>query len=298
MKKGWLLVILFQLSLVMFVIFLIKNGTTNVVPLRIVAAENFWGSIASQIGGNRVLVDSIVSDPNADPHEYESSAKDARDFANSKLVIINGLGYDSWANKLIDANPIKNRDVLNVGEYLNLKIGDNPHVWYNISYTKLISKQIYNELSKLDPENSSYYLNNYTKLNNSLNSIISKENSIAAKYKNTSVASTESIFYYMAKEMNLKLISPYDFMQSISEGNDPPAISVATFINQLNLRQPAILIYNQQTESPITESMKNLAKNNNIQVIGVTETMPIKLTYQEWMNNQINQIDRALSNAR
>jgi zinc/manganese transport system substrate-binding protein len=102
----------------------------------------------------------------------------------------------------------------------------------------------------------------------------------------------------MAKEMNLNLISPYDFMQSVSQGSEPPAKSVATFINQLNLRQPAILIYNQQTESPITQSMKNLANNNGIGVLGITETMPSNTTYEQWMNYQINQIDRVLSNAK
>jgi zinc/manganese transport system substrate-binding protein len=296
MKKGWYYVILFQLLLVIFVISLINTGSNGSKQIRVVAAENFWGSIASQIGGNKVQVSSIVSDPNADPHEFESSSKNARDFANANLVIINGIGYDSWANKLIDSNKSNSRQVLDLGSYFNLKSGDNPHLWYSINYTKLASQQIFRDLVKIDPNNVGYYQKNLDTLNIDLNKLDMEEKLIGLKYSNTSVSSTESIFYYMAKEMNLNLISPKDFMQAVSEGNDPPSSSVASFINQLNIKEPAFLLYNQQTESPITESMKKIASSKNIPVIGVTETMPTNNTYQQWMGNQINQIYKVLSN--
>ena len=296
MKKGWYAIILFQIALVIFVVSLINTGSTNISSLRIVSAENFWGSLASQIGGDKVQVSNVVSDPNADPHEFESSSKNSRDISSARLVIVNGLGYDSWANKLIDANPSSNRDVLNVGDFLNLKTGDNPHVWYSIKYSKMVSNQIYNKLSQIDPENSSYYLNNLNNLNKSLNYLSSLEYSISNYYASTDVACTESVFYYMAQEMKLNLISPASFMRSVSEGNEPPSRSVATFIDQINLKQPAILIYNQQTETPITQSMKSLAIKNGIKTLSITETMPNEMNYVQWMNNQINQIYKDLRN--
>src|SRR3984957_9806897 len=96
--------------------------------LQVVAAENFWGSIVSQIGGSHVQVLSIVSDPNADPHEYESNATDARAVTNADYVIENGVGYDSWMDKLLSAdgnNP--DRKVLNVGDLVGVQDGGNPH---------------------------------------------------------------------------------------------------------------------------------------------------------------------------
>lgn len=298
MKKGWYYVFLFQLLLVIFVVSLINAGGNNPNQIKVVAAENFWGSIASQIGGNKIEVNSIVNDPNADPHEFSSSSKNARDFTDANLVIINGLGYDSWANKLIDSSKNNNRHVLNLGNYFNLKTGDNPHIWYSVNYTKLAAQQIFIELVKIDSKNKDYYKSNLDKLNIEFNKLDTEEKLIGLEYSNKDISSTESIFYYMAKEMKLNLISPKDFMQAVSEGNDPPANNVAQFIDQINLKQPEFLIYNQQTESPITQSMKKLASSNGINVIGITETMPTNSSYQQWMGNQINQIYKVLSNGQ
>src|SRR5579864_66547 len=86
-----------------------QSGAINVV-----AGENFWGSIATQLGGTHAVVQSVVTDPNADPHEYESSTQDARAFADANLVVLNGAGYDDWGQKLLDSNPAAGRHVLNV----------------------------------------------------------------------------------------------------------------------------------------------------------------------------------------
>ncbi|HEY8802616.1 MAG TPA: zinc ABC transporter substrate-binding protein, partial [Candidatus Dormibacteraeota bacterium] len=102
--------------------------------INVVAGENFWGSIAAQLGGSKAKVQSVVTDPNTDPHEYESSTNDARAFADANLVILNGAGYDAWGQKLLDANPSAHRTVLDVAQTLGLKVGDNPHFWYNPAY--------------------------------------------------------------------------------------------------------------------------------------------------------------------
>ena len=59
----------------------------------------------AQIGGDTVIVTSILSDPNVDPHEYESSVEDATAIATADLVIENGGGYDDWMDKLLSASP-------------------------------------------------------------------------------------------------------------------------------------------------------------------------------------------------
>src|SRR5512139_3798041 len=111
------------------------GGSTTVDGvIRVVAAENFWGSIASQLGGTNVSVYVIVNDPNADPHEYEATAADSVAVADANYVIINGAGYDTWAQKLIDANPRSGRRLLNVADLLGKKQGDNPHFWYHPDY--------------------------------------------------------------------------------------------------------------------------------------------------------------------
>ncbi len=147
-----------------------KNSTvTNTTKtIQIVAAENFWGSLVSQLGGTHVQVLSIVSDPNADPHEYESNTENARAFANADYIIVNGAGYDSWANKLIGAGVKPNCKILNVAKLLGKKEGDNPHFWYSPDYVNQTVKQMELDLISIDPTNAAYYEQNYANLQLSL----------------------------------------------------------------------------------------------------------------------------------
>src|SRR6267378_2514325 len=120
-------------------------GTTTAAPsatINVVAGENFWGSIASQLGGPKVSVQSVVTDPNADPHEYESSTNDARAFAEAGLVILNGAGYDDWGQKLLAANSSSHRKVLDIATLLGRKTGDNPHFWYEPAYVLKVADNI------------------------------------------------------------------------------------------------------------------------------------------------------------
>jgi len=265
--------------------------------LQVVAAENFWGSLVSQIGGTHVHVLSIVSDPNADPHEYESNANDARAIAAADYVIENGAGYDSWADKLLSAgssNP--DRKVLNVADLLGVQDGQNPHMWYNPTYVNTVIAQMENDLIALDPADTAYYQANYATLQGSLAEYQGRIATIKQHYAGTPVASTESIFAYLATAAGLDLISPPAFIDAVAEGNDPPADSVVTFEDQLKSGQVKVLVYNEQTVTPLTQTMKALAAQKNIPIIGVTETIqPPDATFEEWMGAQIIDLQNALN---
>ncbi|MCL5006933.1 MAG: zinc ABC transporter substrate-binding protein [Patescibacteria group bacterium] len=264
--------------------------------LRVVAAENFWGSIASQIGGARVSVLSVVSDPNADPHEYESNTDTAIALANADYVIVNGAGYDGWAKKLLAANPSRSRKVLDVASLLGKKSGDNPHFWYSPEYVNETAAQIEKDLTALDPAGQSYYAARYQEFENSAAVYQNKIASIKQQFAGTKVASTEDIFSYLANAAGLDLISPPAFMQAVAEGNDPPTQSVAEFQNQLKSKEPAVLVYNQQTITPLTSDMKKMALQEGIPIIGVTEIVqPSNMPFQDWMNAEVTELQNALS---
>lgn len=268
----------------------------NTSQLQVVAGENFWGSIATQIGGSHVQVLSIVSDPNADPHEYESNASDARAIANANFVILNGAGYDSWGDKLLSASNNPNRMVLNVADLLGKKEGDNPHFWYNPAYVNTVSKQIEEDYIALDPANTASYEQNYATLQANFAEYQGRLADIQKQFGGTQVAATEDIFAYMATAAGLDLISPPAFTEAVAEGNDPPADSVVEFENQLKSGQVKVLVYNEQTVTPLTESIKALAAAQDIPVIGVTETIqPPDATFQEWMNAEIINLQNALN---
>jgi len=195
------------------------------------------GSLANQIGGTKVHVNSIVSDPNADPHEYEVSPIDARNVSQANLVILNGAGYDSWATKLISSSPSSSRQTLNVAQLLNKNATNNPHFWYNPDYVNQVVVAIDKNLDKIAPSNSAYFDAQTKNLESNLNVYRQNMAVVKSHYGGVSVGATEDIFAYLASSMGLNLVSPEPFTQAVAEGNDPPVSSVVKFQQQLQLHQ-------------------------------------------------------------
>jgi zinc/manganese transport system substrate-binding protein len=263
--------------------------------LQVIAGENFWGSIASQLGGSHVSVTSIVTNPNTDPHEYESSATDARAFATADYVVLNGAGYDDWGQKLLSGNPSSNRKVFTVADLLNKKAGDNPHFWYNPDWVDKAADRITADYQAIDSKDSAYF----SQQREAFRSALKPYHDAIAKIRSTSagvpIGSTESIFVYMAQALGVNLVSPPEFMRAISEGTDPPAQTVAEFQNQVGNHLITVLVYNVQTSTPITENLKQLAAKNGIPVVGISETVqPINAAFQEWQVKQLNSLQAAL----
>jgi zinc/manganese transport system substrate-binding protein len=239
---------------------------------------------------------SIVSDPNADPHEYESNTANALAIANADYIIVNGAGYDGWADKLIGAGTKPNAKVLNVADLLGKKEGDNPHFWYSPDYVNQTVKQMEEDLISIDPANAAYYEQNYANLKLALAPYQNRIATIKQQFNGTQVAATEDIFAYVAEPAGLDLISPPAFTQAVAEGNDPPADSIVQFETQLKSGNVSVLVYNQQTVSPITENMKKLAAEQGIPVIGITETIqPPDVSFQDWMNSELMSLQNALN---
>ena len=262
--------------------------------LRVVAAEDFWGSLVSQLGGNEVSVTNLVSDPNADPHEYESNPSVARGFALADYVVLNGAGYDAWGNKLLSAGGSDHRTVLTVAELLGKKNGDNPHFWYEPGAVNRVVAQMDADLIALRPSQKAYFEQRLHAVQASLAPYQNRLADIRQHFAGVKVAATEDIFAYVANATGLDLISPAAFTQAVAEGNDPPAASVATFQRQLQNREPAVLIYNEQTVTPLTTSVRQLAGQNGIPVVGIAEIMPPAETFQSWMNAELTALEQAL----
>ena len=268
----------------------------NSSVIQVVAAENFWGSLIAQMGGTHVSVTSIVTDPNADPHEYEANASDARAIADAQLVIENGEGYDSWCSQLVGSSDTPGQVVLNVQNTLGVASGGNPHFWYNPNYVNITVHQMYSDLVSISPANTQYFQQQYATLNVSLGQLYGEAASIRAHFAGTEVASTESIFVYLANFTNLDLVSPPAFMDAVAEGNDPPAQSVVEFQQQLESGNVSVLVYNAQTVTPLTSSMKSIAQSHNVTVIAVTETIqPPNVSFQLWMESEYLDLYNALN---
>jgi zinc/manganese transport system substrate-binding protein len=273
-----------------------STGASSRTTLQVIAGENFWGSIAAQLGGSHASVTSIVTNPSTDPHEYESSATDARAFATANYVILNGAGYDDWGQKLLSGNPSQSRKVFTVADLLNKKAGDNPHFWYNPDWVDRVADRITADYQALDPADSSYFIQQRQALATALKPYHDAIAHIRSAFAGVPAGSTESIFVYMAQALGLNLISPPEFMQAISEGTDPPAQTVAEFQNEISRHQIKALVYNTQTSTPITDNLKQLATKNGIPVVGISETVePANASFQEWQTRQLTSLQAALS---
>jgi zinc/manganese transport system substrate-binding protein len=267
--------------------------------LDVVAAEDFWGSIAEQLGGAQVEVTSIITNPAADPHDYEPTSEDARTFAGAQMSIVNGIGYDQWASKLLSANPVSNRVELTVGDLLGLREGDNPHQWYSPESVHKVIAQISADYKHADPGHAAYFDEQKEAFETEglaeYDELISQ---IKSRYAGTPVGASESIFEALAPALGLKLITPQGFMDGISEGTEPTPADKATADEQINDNLIKLWVYNSQNATPDVQRLNDAARAAGIPVATVTETMtPEGASFQAWMVHELRGINAALGKA-
>jgi len=269
------------------------SGTT----IMVVAAENFWGSIARQLGGSHVDLTSIITNPDTDPHDYEVTPADARTIASAQLVIVNGIGYDPWAPKLIAADPADNRTVLTVGDLVGIKEGGNPHRWYSPTDVHQVIEQLTADYQRIDPADAAYFAQRKQDFETHglarYNQLIAD---IRNKYAGTPIGASESIVAPLAQGLGLRMLTPESFLDAISEGSEPSAGDKATIDNQLRTRQIKVYVFNSQNATPDVQAQVREARAAGIQVVSVTETLdPATATFQDWQVKQLQGIETALA---
>jgi zinc/manganese transport system substrate-binding protein len=267
--------------------------------LQVVAAENFWGSIAAQLGGDRVHVTSLITNPATDPHDYEPTAVDARALAGAKLAIVNGVGYDPWAPKLLSANPVEGRIVLTVGDLVGAKTGGNPHRWYSPADVQQVISAIAADYAKLDPKGTAYFARERAAFETKgLASYKAEIAAIRHRYAGIKVGASESIFALLAPALGLKLVTPPAFLQAISEGTDPTAQDKTTVDRQIAKRQIKVWVFNSQNSTPDVQRLTNAARRKGIPVTTITETLtPATATFEAWQVAQLRALQAALARA-
>lgn len=268
--------------------------------IRVAVAENFWGSIASQLGGSRVRVTSIITNPNTDPHSYEPTAADARTIAGARLVIQNGAGYDPWVGRLLAADQGTGIKVLDVASRLRIPAGGNPHRWYNPADVRAVVHWISADLAKLDPAGKQYFARRRALF---LSAGLAKYNVLIARirsrYAGTPVGASESIFAMLAPALRLKLITPATFLRAISEGTDVSAADKNLIDEQIRRHLIKIYVYNSQNVTPDVRAQLTAARAAGIPVATITETLtPPGATFQHWQVSQLKGIESALAAAK
>lgn len=262
------------------------HATSKIV---VVAAENEYGSMAQAIGGNRVSVTSLLANPNTDPHTFEANASTARTISKAQLVIKNGIGYDSWLDKLLGASPRSGRIVLSVGELLGHRAGDNPHVWYDPSGWAREASVIATDLGRLDAHHRAYFQHRKAAWLASLAPVRNEIAAVRRKTNRATVIATEPVYGYMIAALGASSLD-YDFQKAIMDGTDPSPKSVAQFESALQHHTARMLFYNSQVTGPTTASMRSIATQNHVPIVGVTETQPQRTSFVQWQLSQLRSI--------
>jgi zinc/manganese transport system substrate-binding protein len=244
-------------------------------------------------------VTSIITNPDTDPHDYEAKPSDGRTIASAKYVVENGIGYDAWFQKLLDASPSSGRKVLNVGKLVGIDAGGNPHQWYSPVTVEQVVDQVTTDLKTLDPTHASYYDQRKAKYESTgLQQYHDLIAGIKAQYSGTPVGATESIFAPLAEALGLKLITPESFLDAVAEGTDPTAQDKATVDDQIKTNKIKVLVYNSQNATPDVKALVKAAKARKIPVTTVTETLsPAGLTFQKWQSDELTALKAALAKA-
>lgn len=262
--------------------------------VNIVAGENFYGQLAKEIGGNIVSVTSIISNPDADPHMFTTSPSTIKAINNAQIIIYNGADYDDWMKQILVNVDKKKTMVINVADLMQVKPGANPHIWYNPNTFKVLASQLAKNINTIEPSTSKQVNANLNKFNQENEKVIQLIALTKQKYAGTPVTATEPVFGYMSDALGLKMFGQ-DFQWKIMNDSEPTPKMVANYQALLTDKKVKVLFYNNQVSDSLTKNMQNLATENGIAIVGVTETMPQNVTVNQWLTNEITATSKALA---
>lgn len=269
-----------------------KENSQSNGKINITATTNIYGEVARAVAGNKGNVKSIINDPDTDPHDYDPAPTDAQEIAKSQVVIANGLGYDSWVANLVK-NGNDDLQYVRVGEsVLKQKKGDNPHVWYDPQTMPKLARNLARRFGKLQPKNKAYFNRNAEKYIKSLAPVQQKMDQVkktAQKQGKQEVYVSEPVFDYAIQAMNFT-VGNKKFENDTEKGTDPAPSTIKAMQDGLKKKKIAFFVDNKQASSKTVSNFVELAQKNNIPILKVTETMPAKQNYRQWMVGQYDQL--------
>ena len=273
---------------------LTHTGSGNIAA---VGAENEYANVIAQVGGRYVSVTAILSNPNSDPHSFEASPNVAQAISTAKLVVQNGVGYDSFMNKIEAAAPNSGRKVIDAQTLLGVPDSTpNPHLWYWPRTMPAVAGAIAADLSKLAPRHAAYFAANARRFDASLAPWYAALKQFAARHPHTPVATTEPVGNYMLQAAGTDDLTPFGLQADIMNGVDPTPQDVTLEKDLFSRHRVRAFIYNRQVTDTLTQAFLAVAKQNRIPVVGVYETMPTPgYDYQSWMLAEVQALDRAVT---
>ncbi|MFD9892184.1 metal ABC transporter solute-binding protein, Zn/Mn family [Amycolatopsis sp. NPDC059027] len=260
--------------------------------VKVVASTDVWGSVVSAIGGDKVQVTSIIHDPSADPHSYETTADDALAAKNAKLTLANGGGYDKFFDKLAGqaagAKKLVAYDIAATGN-------ENEHVWYDLPGVGKIADQVAAGLGEIQPASKQTFDDNAKAFKGKIDELVKKAAEIGTAHPDTKVVATEPVARYLLQTAKVTDATPEEFSKAVENESDVPAAALDQFRKLITGKQVKALVNNVQTETPVTKQVVTDAKGAGVAVVDVAETLPAGVTdYIGWMSKTVDTLAGAV----
>jgi zinc/manganese transport system substrate-binding protein len=268
------------------------DPTKGARVVNVVAAEDVWADVAAQIGGAHAHVSSLINDPNADPHLFSADALSAGRVARANLAIVNGLGYDDFADKLLAAAPSDRRRVLTIAAVLGAS--GNPHLWYDAPALPRVARAIAGALAAADPRDAWLFRASAARFVRSLRPLDAAVGAIRARHRGAPVAYTERVAGYLLAAAGLRVLTPAGYAQAIEDGSEPSPGDAQRMTDLIGKRRVKALVYNAQAATSTTQRLRALATRAGVPVVAVTETLPRGERFQAWQTRQARALLKAL----
>ena len=272
---------------------LLGSLSSGSAAIKIVAAENFYGQVAKEIGGDEVEVTSILTNPDQDPHLFTVNVQTAKAIAKAQIVILSGIDYDPWMADMAAAHPNAKRRTIRVASLIEASNGDNPHIWYNPAVMPVFAKKLAADLAEIDPDHAKAFEANLAGFLTSLQPLTDKIAAMKSHFSGVDVIATEPVFGCMSDALGLKMHA-LGFQNHVMNDTEPTARESEEFETLLKTKKVKVLFYNGQVTDPVTTRMQELARKSGIPIVGVSETLPAGQTYVTWMLAQLNTLEKAL----
>ena len=290
--------------------------------IRVVASTNVYGSILESVGGEFVSVESIINRPSQDPHSYEATARDKLAVSEAAVVVLNGGGYDSFMETLVQEESVASENVLNAVEISGLEEeghegegheteeaggdhaghshgghshgGFNEHVWYDPEAMGLLAEAAAERLAELDPENEQAFRDNAAGFNSGIQELEDRLAELRTAAEGRDVAMTEPVPAYLLEDAGLHNVTPDDFTEAVEEGQDVPPAVLKEMQDLVASGDIAFLAYNEQTSTSQTEAVRGTAEDAGVPVVDFSETLPEGEDFLAWMDRNVTAIQDVL----
>jgi len=283
------------ITLIFLITWLITHSAFAALPIHIVAAENFYGELAKEIGGPYVQVTSIINNPNQDPHLFSVSTSVGKAIADADIIIYNGADYDPWIIPLLTNTSLSPSSIIIISQLLHTPAGANPHLWYNPKTMPIYAETLTHLLIQKDPAHENFYTHSLFQFQTHYKILLSTIEQLQKRYQGTPVSATEPVFNEMAHALGF-IVKGEAFQIQIMNDTEPSPSQIKAFEEDIQQHHIKLLFYNNQVSNPLTKHMQTLCLQAGIPIVGVSETQPLNKDYISWMLNELNDINSALAN--